>query len=129
MNASRVGIPLFSNQEKCDRNSQWSANILTFKMIPHHLQRLLFMLEIPLETHFRGLRLIIGVSTGEEGGYREGCVVKNGRAHGVGDHVYGDGLSELCEPTIGGEAVHEVVDVGDVPSFEARAIGKEPFRD
>lgn len=87
------------------------------------------MLEIPLETDFRGLRLIIGVSTGEEGGYCEGCVVKNRRVHGVGDHVYADGLSELCEPTIGGEAVHEVVNVGDVPRFDARAIGKGPFRD
>ena len=87
------------------------------------------MLEIPLETDFRGLRLIMGVSTGEEGGYREGCVMKNGRVHGVGDHVHGDGLSELCEPTISGEAVYEVADVGEVPSFEASAIGKEPFSD
>src|SRR5271170_1011588 len=96
-------------------------------MIPHHSQRFLFMLEIPFETGLCGLRLIIGVSTGEEGGYGEGCVVKNGRVHGVVDHVYSDGLSELCEPSIGGEAVHKVMDVGNVPVFEARAVGKEPF--
>src|SRR5277367_2924180 len=129
MNTPRLGIPLFSNQEKSYGNGQWSANILTLKMMPHHLQRVLFMLEIPFETDTRGLRWIIRLSTGEEGGYCDGCVVKNRGVYGVGDHVCGDGFSEFCEPTIPREAVHEVPDVGDVSSFKAYAVGKEPLWD
>ena len=121
MYSSCIGVARFSNHEECYGSSQWAVNILILKMIPHHLQGFLFMLEISFDTDIGWLGLVTGVSTGEEGGYCEGCVVKNRDGHRLGDHVYGDGENE--------DAVDEVVDEGDILGFETGAVGKDPCRD